>query len=138
MEVDDIDIPDDLKYTKSSEWIRVEDDGKGRIGITDYAQKELTDIVYVEPPKVEAEFEKGGDFGVVESVKAVADFYAPVACKVLEINEKLLDNPEMMNQEPYGKGWMALVEIKDVSELEGLMDSAGYAEHVKSEKAKQA
>jgi glycine cleavage system H protein len=138
MEVDDINIPNDLKYTKSSEWIRVEDDGKGRIGITDYAQKELTDIVYVEPPKVEADFETGVEFGVVESVKAVADFYAPVACRVLEVNEKLLDNPELMNQEPYGEGWMALVEIKDVSELDGLMDAAGYAEHVKSEKAKHA
>ena len=102
MEVEDINIPDDLKYTKTSEWIRVEDGNKGRIGITDYAQKELTDIVFVEPPKVDAEFEKGGEFGVVESVKAVADFYAPVGCKVLEINEKLVDMPELMNK----AGWL--------------------------------
>ena len=136
MEVEDINIPDDLKYTKTSEWIRVEDGNKGRIGITDYAQKELTDIVFVEPPKVDAEFEKGGEFGVVESVKAVADFYAPVGCKVLEINEKLVDMPELMNKETYGDGWMALVEILDTAELDDLMDAAGYAEHVKAEKAK--
>jgi glycine cleavage system H protein len=136
MEVEDINIPEDLKYTKTSEWIRVEDGNKGRIGITDYAQKELTDIVFVEPPEADAEFEKGGDFGVVESVKAVADFYAPVNCKVLEINEKLVDMPELMNKEPYGEGWMALVEITDPAGLDDLMDAAGYAEHVKAEKAK--
>ncbi|UCH88169.1 MAG: glycine cleavage system protein GcvH [Thermoplasmata archaeon] len=136
MEVDEINIPDDLKYTKTSEWLRVEEDNKGRIGITDYAQKELTDIVYVEPPAVDAEFERGSEFGVVESVKAVADFYAPVGCKVIEINEKLVDTPELMNQDPYGEGWMALVEITDQSELEELLDAAAYAEHIKSEKEK--
>ena len=135
MEVDDIIIPDDLKYTKTSEWIRVEGN-IGQIGITDYAQKELTDIVFVEPPQVDAEFEAGGEFGVVESVKAVADFYAPVSCKVVEVNENLIDNPELMNKDPYGDGWMAKVEIKDPSELDNLMDAAGYAEHVKAEKAK--
>jgi len=136
MEVEDINIPDDLKYTKTSEWIRVEDDNKARIGITDYAQKELTDIVYVEPPEIDAEFEKGGEFGVVESVKAVADFYAPVGCKVLEINEKLVDMPELMNKDPYGDGWMAVVQINEPGELDELLDAAGYAEHVKAEKAK--
>lgn len=135
MEVDDINIPDDLKYTETSEWIRVED-GKGRVGITDYAQKELTDIVYVEPPQVDDEFEKGKEFGVVESVKAVADFYAPVDCKVIEINEKIIENPELMNQDPYGEGWMALVELKNPSDVDSLMDAAAYAEHVKAEKAK--
>lgn len=138
MEVEDINIPDDLKYTETSEWIRIEDGNKGRIGISDYAQKELTDIVFVEPPNVDDEFDKGSEFGVVESVKAVADFYAPVSCKVLEINEKLVDNPELMNKDPYGEGWMALVELKDPAEAEGLMDAAGYAEHVKGEKAKHA
>jgi glycine cleavage system H protein len=136
MEVEDVNIPEELKYTETSEWIRVEDGNKGRIGISDYAQKELTDIVFVEPPKVDMEFNKGDEFGVVESVKAVADFYAPVSCKVIEINEKLIDTPELMNQEPYGEGWMALVEIKDPSELDGLKDAAAYTEHVKAEKAK--
>jgi glycine cleavage system H protein len=136
MEVDDINIPEDLKYTKTSEWVRVEGN-IGQIGITDYAQKELTDIVFVEPPQVDAEFEQGGEFGVVESVKAVADFYAPVSGKVVEVNEKLVDMPELMNKDPYGDGWMAKVEIKDPAELDGLMDAAGYADHVKAEKAKQ-
>lgn len=137
MEIDDIDIPEELKYTSTSEWIRVEDDNKARLGITDYAQKELTDIVFVEPPNVDDEFEKGSEFGQVESVKAVSDFYSPITCRVLEVNEKLRDTPELMNKDPYGEGWMALVEIKNSAELDELMDAAAYAEHVKSDKAKR-
>lgn len=135
-DIDQLNIPDDLKYTETSEWLKVEGD-LCRVGVTDYAQHELTDIVYVELPKVGDKVEKGQEFGVVESVKAVADFYAPVTGEVVEVNEDLENSPELMNQEPYGGGWMAVVKIDDDSETVPLMDSNAYREFLKKEKGKQ-
>jgi len=132
--IDELNIPDDLKYTETSEWLKVEGD-LGRVGVTDYAQHELTDIVYVELPKVGDKIEKGKEFGVVESVKAVADFYAPVTGEVVEVNEELENAPETMNKDPYGQGWMAVIKIDDASQIESLMDANAYKEFLKNEKS---
>ena len=128
--IDELNIPDDLKYTETSEWLKVEGD-LGRVGVTDYAQHELTDIVYVELPKVGDKIEKGQEFGVVESVKAVAEFYAPVTGEIVEVNEELENAPETMNQDPYGGGWMAVIKIAEAGEIESLMDSGAYREFLK-------
>ena len=118
-------IPDNLLYTKDDEWIRV--DGKeGVVGITDYAQDSLSDIVYVELPDEGDSFKLGESFGVVESVKAAADLYIPVSGEVTAVNEDLPDAPEVLNTDPYGEGWMIKITIADPSELEGLMDPVAY------------
>jgi glycine cleavage system H protein len=131
--IDQLNIPDGLKYTETSEWIKVEGE-LGRVGVTDYAQHELTDIVYVELPSVGDKVEKGQEFGVVESVKAVAEFYAPVTGKIVEVNDELENAPETMNQDPYGQGWMAVIKITEPSEVDSLMDSSAYREFLKKEK----
>jgi glycine cleavage system H protein len=131
--IDELNIPDNLKYTETSEWLKVEGD-LGRVGVTDYAQHELTDIVYVELPKIGDKIEKGQELGVVESVKAVAEFYAPVSCEIVEVNEELENAPETMNQDPYGGGWMAVIKITDTSEIETLLDANAYREYLKKEK----
>lgn len=118
-------IPDDLLYTKDDEWILVDGD-EGVVGLTDYAQDALSDIVYVELPDEGDSFEMGDTFGVVESVKAAADLYMPVSGEVTEVNEDLPDVPEMLNSDPYGEGWMVKIKIADSSELEDLMDPAAY------------
>jgi glycine cleavage system H protein len=133
-EIDNLNFPDDLKYTETSEWVKLEGD-KARVGITDFAQHELTDIVYVEAPEVGSEVTKGEEFGVVESVKAAADFYAPVTGEVVEMNEKLGDSPDLMNSDPYGEGWMIVIKMSDPSELESLLAKDTYIEHIKKEKA---
>ena len=112
-------------YGKTHEYIR-EEDGAYHLGITDHAQKELGDITFVELPAVGAEFAAGDVCCTVESVKAVAEVYAPVALKVLEINEKLEDQPELVNEDAQGAGWMLKIELKDAGELAGLLDRAGY------------
>lgn len=118
-------IPDDLLYTKDDEWIRV--DGKeGVVGITDYAQDSLSDIVYVELPDEGDSFKLGESFGVVESVKAAADLYMPISGEVTAVNEDLPDAPEVLNTDPYGEGWMIKITIADPSELDSLMDPAAY------------
>jgi glycine cleavage system H protein len=131
--IDELNIPDNLKYTETSEWLKVEGD-LGRVGVTDYAQHELTDIVYVELPKIGDKIEKGKELGVVESVKAVAEFYAPVSGEIVEVNEELENAPETMNQDPYGDGWMAVIKITDTSEIETLLDANAYREYLKKEK----
>ncbi len=117
--------PKELKYTKEHEWAKVED-GRVRMGITDFAQKELGDIVYVELPEVGREVKQGEAIITVESVKAASDVYAPVSGKVVEVNPELESHPEYVNQDPYGKGWMALLEMGDPSELERLLSAEEY------------
>lgn len=117
--------PDDLKYSKSHEWVRVDGD-RATIGITDYAQHELGDVVYLDLPKVGQTFRIEAAFGTVESVKAVSELYAPVSGEVLEINEVLLDSPEQINQSPYGDGWMLVVRLTEPAEVDTLLDAATY------------
>jgi glycine cleavage system H protein len=128
-----MDIPEHLKYSKEHEWVLVE--GKTvTIGITDFAQDELGDIVYVELPEVGEKVVKDDPFGAVESVKAVSDVYAPVSGTVLEVNDVLPDTPETINDDPYGDGWMIRVEISDEEELRDLMSHEEYAEYVEQQK----
>lgn len=134
VEIENLKFPDDLKYSETSEWAKVEGDSV-RVGITDFAQHELTDIVYVENPEVGTAVTKGEEFGVVESVKAAADFYAPVTGEVVEVNEQLNDSPDLLNKDPYGDGWMVIIKMSDPSELDQLMDKNAYIEHLKTEKA---
>ena len=118
-------IPKDLKYTKNDEWIKVE--GKtGLIGVSDFAQNSLSDVVYVELPETGDVFNKGETFGVVESVKAASDIYMPVSGEVIEVNEVLTQQYELVNKDPYGKAWMIKINIKEPSELDGLMDATAY------------
>jgi glycine cleavage system H protein len=121
-------IPDDLLYTKDDEWILVDGD-EGVVGLTDYAQDALSDIVYVELPDEGDSFGMGETFGVVESVKAAADLYMPVSGEVTAVNEDLPDQPEVLNSDPYGEGWMVKIKIADPSELEDLMDPAAYTDY---------
>ncbi|MFA5812482.1 MAG: glycine cleavage system protein GcvH [bacterium] len=126
--------PDDLKYTKEHEWVKVE--GKtATIGITYHAQSQLGDIVYVELPGEGETITKDETFGVVESVKAVSDCYAPISGKVIEVNDPLAESPETLNEDCYGEGWMVRVEMSDVSELSELMDQKKYLAFVAEETA---
>jgi len=118
-------VPDDLLYTESHEWVRCEDD-KIRVGITDHAQAELTDVVYVELPKVGAPYEAKSAIAVVESVKAASDIYAPVKGTVLEVNKALESNPALINTDPYGEGWIYVLQVEDSDQLENLNDAAAY------------
>jgi glycine cleavage system H protein len=123
-------IPDDLYYTREDEWVRVER-GRATIGITDYAQQQLGDIVFVDLPEVGRAVDRGEPFGVVESVKAVADLFAPVTGEVVEVNGGLAEAPDGVNADCYGDGWMIVVRLADESELEQLLHAADYAQHVK-------
>ena len=122
-------LPKDLLYSKEHEWIKKEGD-KVRIGITDFAQDELGDVVFVELPEVGDELELNEPFGSVESVKTVSELYAPVSGKVVEINEELEDNPEFVNESPYENAWMVVVELSDESELDDLLSAEGYEEEI--------
>jgi len=122
-------FPADLKYSKEHEWVRVEGN-TGTIGITDFAQKELGDIVYVEVESIGEAFDKDAVFGTVEAVKTVSDLFMPISGTVLEKNTALNDQPETVNTDPYGQGWMIKIEIKDAAELNGLMDAEAYKAHV--------
>jgi glycine cleavage system H protein len=128
-----MEFPEGLKYSKEHEWVLVEG-STATIGITEFAQEELGDIVYVELPEVGEKIVKDDPFGAVESVKAVSDVYAPVSGAVLEINDILPDNPETINDDPYGDGWMIRVELSDVDDLKDLMDADEYAEYVQQQK----
>lgn len=118
-------VPDDLRYTTDHEWARSED-GRIRVGITDFAQDALGDVVFVELPETGASLEKGGPLGEVESTKSVSQIYAPVSGTVVAVNTALSETPEQVNEEPYGSGWLVLIEPTDPSELDGLLDAAGY------------
>ena len=125
----DYEIPGDLRYTREDEWIRVEGD-RVTIGVTDYAQQQLGDIVFVELPAVGATVERGEPFGVIESVKAVSDLYAPVSGEVVEANPDLANHPEHVNEDCYGDGWMITIQLSDAADLETLIDPAHYLQHV--------
>ena len=128
-----MEFPEDLKYSKEHEWVLVEG-SVATVGITDYAQDQLGDIVFVELPGIGDKVSKEDAFGVVESVKAVSDVYAPVSGKVLEINDDLPENPEMVNEDPYGDGWLIKIEMSDPEELQDLMSATEYEEYVAEEK----
>ena len=122
------DIPSDLKYTKDHEWIRLEGD-RARVGITDYAQNSLHEVVYADLPKVGRTLSRGESFGTVESVKAVSEIYSPVSGEVLETNQKLVDSPELINQQPYGEGWLIMMKLSKIKEETGsLMPAKEYGE----------
>jgi len=124
-------LPDDLLYTKDHEWVRVE--GKiGIVGITDYAQKKLREIIYVELPNVNTKVKQRETLATVESVKATSDIYAPISGRVVEANVRLADNPELLNESPYEEGWIAKIEIIDEKELENLMDADEYRRYIES------
>jgi glycine cleavage system H protein len=125
-------VPENLRYTKDHEWIRV-DGGVATIGITDHAQQELGDIVFVELPKVGAQLEQSATFGSVESVKAVSDVYSPAAGEVTEINAALADAPEKVNADPYGEGWMLKLRLRDPGQVSSLMSAADYTQYVGAE-----
>jgi glycine cleavage system H protein len=118
--------PDDLRYSKEHEWVRVED-SHATIGISSFAADELGDIVFIELPEVGSSLTQFGTFGVVESVKAVSDLFSPVSGTVAEVNEALRDAPELLNSDPFGAGWIARIELSDPSELDALMDADAYA-----------
>jgi len=125
------DIPSDLLYTEEHEYLKAtDDDGVYIVGITDYAQGELGDVVFVELPDAGSSFGRMDTFGTIEAVKAVSDLFCPVAGEVVEANSALADDPSLVNNEPYGAGWMIKLRVADEGDLKGLMDAAGYAEHV--------
>ena len=121
-------IPSDLKYRESHEWVRVEDGEGAVVGISDHAQAELGDMVYVELPEPGMSYAQGDACAVVESVKAASDIYAPVSGEVVEVNEALEDDPALVNNDPYGDGWLFRLEMSDESELDGLMDADEYSD----------
>lgn len=125
-------VKDDLYYSEDHEWVREEEDCLV-IGVTDFAQEELGDIVFVELPEVEEKFEKNDSFGVLESVKAVSDTFIPVSGKITEVNETLMDNPELINDDPYGDGWLVKVDPADDTELDELLSAEEYAEFIEEE-----
>jgi glycine cleavage system H protein len=121
-----MEFPDDLRYTKEHEWVRDEGSGHARVGITDYAQDALGDVVYVDVPQTGAEVTAGQPFSEVESTKSVSDVYAPVSGTVVDRNVQLEDRSELVNEQPYGDGWLVLVEMSEPAQLEGLMDAGAY------------
>ena len=121
-------VPDNLNYTEEHEWLKVQEDGQARIGITDYAQDSLSDVVFVELPEVGDQFTRGDVMAVAESVKAASDIYAPISGKIISINGKLEESPELVNESPYEFGWMVLIEPE--GEVNGLLDAASYRESI--------
>ena len=128
-----MEYPDDLKYTKEHEWAR-HSDGRITVGVTDYAQDALGEVVFLELPEINADVSKEDTFGVIESVKAANDLFAPVSGRVVEVNTSVVESPEMVNTDPYGEGWLIAVEPSDLAELDELMTAKEYAEYVRSQK----
>ena len=118
-------VPDDLRYTSDHEWVRIEGN-RLRMGITDYAQDALGDVVFVQLPEPGSQVSSGSSFSEVESTKSVSDVYAPVAGTVVEVNNELTDAPQRLNDDPYGEGWICIIEVADSSALEGLLDADAY------------
>ena len=118
--------PSELRYAESHEWARLEEDGQITVGITDFAQEELGDIVFVELPQLDQQVDVASEVGIVESVKAASDIYAPVSGTVISINEKLEDEPETVNEDPYGEGWFFRIKPDDLAQLENLLDPETY------------
>lgn len=125
-------IPKELKYTKSHEWVKKESGNVATCGITDHAQELLTDVVFVELPSIGFEVKRGDKIAVVESVKAVSDIYAPVTGSVIEVNTELEESPDTVNSDPYGDGWIFRIELEDADEISLLMDAAAYQKHVET------
>lgn len=125
-------FPEELLYTREHEWILVEDTG-GTVGITDYAQHELGDVVFVELPLVGESFGAQAPFASVESVKAVSEVYSPISCRITAVNELLMNSPETINQDPYGRGWMVGVRIDDPTQLKNLLSADAYRRYVEEE-----
>jgi glycine cleavage system H protein len=123
-------IPENIKYTKDHEWIRIDSENTYVIGITDYAQGELGDIVFVEIETKGEKLNKGDVFGTIEAVKTVSDLFMPVSGEIVEVNEEINDTPEIINKDPYNKGWLIKVKIDNVAELDSLLDSSGYSKLV--------
>jgi glycine cleavage system H protein len=121
-----MEFPSELKYTKDHEWVRLEDDNIAIIGITEFAQSELGDIVFIEVETLDEELEAEEVFGTIEAVKTVSDLFLPASGTIIEFNELLNDEPEKVNEDPYGEGWIVKVELNDVSDLDGLLDSESY------------
>lgn len=126
-------IPAELKYVSSHEWIRDEGDGVVTVGITEHAQELLGDVVFVEVPDVDSDVDAEDEIAVVESVKAASDIYAPLAGTITEINEELEDSPELINSDPYGDGWMFKMKLADAGDLDGLLSAEAYAEEIADE-----
>ncbi|MGK7297089.1 MAG: glycine cleavage system protein GcvH [Candidatus Wenzhouxiangella sp. M2_3B_020] len=124
------DIPSELRFAESHEWVEQLEDGLLRVGISDHAQEQLGDLVFVELPEEESEITRGEACAVVESVKAASDIYAPVSGEIVSVNENLDDSPETVNNDPYGDGWLFTVKPSDEGDLDELMDAEAYAEHV--------
>jgi glycine cleavage system H protein len=123
-------IPDDLRYTEEHEYVKNSSDGVIIVGITDYAQGELGDVVYVDLPEVGRELEKMDVFGTIEAVKAVSELFSPVAGQVTEVNTALDGDPSLVNQDPYGDGWMIKVQVRDAADIDQLLTAADYAQHI--------
>jgi glycine cleavage system H protein len=128
-----MEFPDELRYTKDHEWVRDEGEGRVRVGITDFAQDALGDVVYVDVPEVGTEVKANQAFSEVESTKSVSDVFAPVGGTVIERNPLLEERPELVNEQPYGDGWIVVLEVPDASQMDGLMDAAGYRSFVETE-----
>ncbi len=127
-----MDFPEDVRYSEEHEWARV-DGEEATVGITEFAQDELGDVVYVELPAVGAEIEANSTFGVIESVKAVSDLFAPVSGKVIEVNEALKDQPELVNSDPYDDGWMLVIKMSNPKDYDNLLTAEAYRKHVEKE-----
>jgi len=124
--------PDNLKYHKEHTWVKVSG-GKGTIGITDYAQDALGDIVYIDLPEIDMDVKTNSEVGEIESTKATSSIISPVSGRVVEVNEDLSESPEIINEDPYGKGWIAVLEMDDISELDDLMDASEYTKYIEEE-----
>ena len=123
------DIPENYKFLSSHEWVKLEEDGKVTVGISDYAQDQLGDIVFVELPEIDSEVNQGDEAAVVESVKAASEVYSPVSGKVIDVNSSLEDSPETVNLSAFEEGWFFKIEVTDISELENLLSPEQYSEH---------
>jgi glycine cleavage system H protein len=124
-------VPEDLRYSSDHEWVG-RDGEVARIGVTDYAQDALGDVVFVQVPSLDAEVSAGDTFGEVESTKSVSDVYAPVSGTVVEVNEALADSPQLLNEDPYGEGWICAIRMSDPSQLDGLLDAEAYRKLIES------
>lgn len=121
-------IPEELKYTPDHEWVRTEADGTATVGITDFAQSELGDIVFIDINTVGQTIQQGDIFGSVEAVKTVSDLFIPLTAEILEVNQAVNDSPELVNEDPYGKGWMVKIKLSDAAQTDALLDAAAYKE----------
>lgn len=126
-------VPADLYYTDTHEWVRIESDGNATIGVTDHAQESMGDMVFIDLPEVGSVIEAKGECGVLESVKSASDFYSPIAGEVAEVNEQLADTPDLVNKDPYGDGWIAKLIPSDSDAIKELMNAEAYQQHLDSE-----